>query len=208
MPSKTVWFDYFMADYIESSLQEAKKTLDWLCAGRETPDAISQMVNCLTDCLSTGGKIITCGNGGSFCDAAHLAEELSGRFRRNRPALAALALSDGAFLTCAANDFGYEQAFARGVEALGKPGDVLVVFSCSGNSTNVVRAAKVAVERRLTVLGLLGRDGGELKSLCAHVVVVPGATTDRIQEAHVKILHLLVEGIERVLFPQNYEEGG
>lgn len=193
--------------YIADSLQAAQETLDWLCQGNETRAAILQIVECLVDCLQNDGKILTCGNGGSFCDAAHLAEELSGQFRHSRPALAALALSDGAFLTCASNDFGYAQVFARGVEALGRRGDVLVAFSCSGNSANVVCAATAALERGLSVIGLLGRDGGQMKSLCTHAVVVPGATTDRIQEAHVKILHLLVEGIERTLFPQNYEKG-
>lgn len=193
-----------MTDYMRQGLCEASETLAWLCGSAETIGVITEMVSCLVACLKDGGKVLACGNGGSFCDASHLAEELSGRFRKDRAALAALALSDGAFLTCAANDFGYDQVFARGVEALGRSGDVLVVFSSSGNSPNVIRAAEAGRQRGLKVVGLLGKDGGKLKKLCNYSVVVPGSTTDRIQEIHVKVLHLLVEGVERALFPANY----
>ncbi|MCA1596497.1 MAG: SIS domain-containing protein, partial [Chloroflexi bacterium] len=171
-----------MTDYIEQGLCEASETLSWMCRSAETAASIRAMVACLVDCLERGGKVLACGNGGSFCDASHLAEELSGRFRKDRAALAVVALSDGAFLTCAANDFGYERVFARAVEALGRPGDVLVVFSSSGNSPSIVQAAETARGQGLKVIGMLGKDGGRVKGLCDHCVIVPGSTTDRIQE--------------------------
>ena len=139
-----------------------------------------------------------------MCDAMHFAEELSGRYRQDRAAFAALAMSDPAHMSCVANDFGFERVFARGVEAWGKPGDLLVVFSTSGSSPNIVTAARSARERRMTVVGLLGRDGGEVRALCDLSLVVPAQTSDRIQEVHEKSLHLLIEGVERILVPGHY----
>jgi D-sedoheptulose 7-phosphate isomerase len=134
----------------------------------------------------------------------HRAEELSGRFKADRRAFAALAMSDPAYLSCVANDYGYEQVFARGVEAWGQPGDVLVGFSTSGNSANVVAAARSARARGMSVIGMLGRDGGQMASLCDMALVVPAAGTDRIQEVHIKAVHLMIEAIERQLVPGNY----
>ena len=145
--------------------------------------------------------MLACGNGGSMCDAMHFAEELSARFREERPALAAQAISDPAHLTCVGNDEGFERVFARGVEAWGRPGDTLVVFSTSGNSPNVIAAVETARSMGLDTVGLLGRDGGTLKSTCATSIVVPGKTSDRIQEVHITIVHLLIELIEKRLFP-------
>jgi len=130
-----------------------------------------------------------------------MAEELSGRYSKNRPALAAQAINDAAYLTCVANDWGFEHVFARGVEAWGRQGDVLVVFSTSGKSRNVVIAAQRAREMGLEVVGLLGRDGGPLKDLCDAALIVPGDRSDRIQEVHIKIVHLLVGELEQRLFP-------
>ncbi|MFZ4631118.1 MAG: D-sedoheptulose-7-phosphate isomerase [Bacteroidia bacterium] len=151
--------------------------------------------------LRNQNKILCCGNGGSMSDAMHLAEELSGRFRKDRPALAALALSDPGFLTCAANDFGYEAVFERGVEALGRPGDVLVGISTSGRSANVLRACRKAKERGMLVLGLGSGDGGELASVSDVCLGVPTeGTADRAQESHIRIIHLWLALLEKELF--------
>jgi D-sedoheptulose 7-phosphate isomerase len=152
-------------------------------------------------CLRRGGRILSCGNGGSMCDAMHFAQELSGHFRGRRRALAAQAISDVSHLTCAANDEGFDSVFARGVEAWGKAGDTLLVLSTSGNSRNVVEAVRAARVIGMTTVGLLGRDGGQLQSMCDVAITVPGDTSDRIQEVHIKIVHLLIEQIERRLFP-------
>jgi D-sedoheptulose 7-phosphate isomerase len=152
-----------------------------------------------------GGTIYSCGNGGSMCDAMHFAEEWTGRFRRDRPALPALAFSDAAHMTCIANDFGYEQVFARMVDAYGQPGDTLLAISTSGNSPNVLAACRAAKAKGVTVVGLLGKGGGPMKALCDVAIVVPVATTsDRIQEIHIKVIHAVIEAVERRLFPANY----
>ena len=152
-----------------------------------------------------GGTIWSCGNGGSMSDAMHFAEEWSGRFRKDRAALPAMAFSDPTALTCVANDFGYEQVFARMVDACAKPGDALVAISTSGSSPNVLRACEAAKRRGVAVVGLLGKGGGPMKALCDVAVVVPLATTtDRIQEIHIKVIHAVIEAVERRLFPANY----
>lgn len=155
--------------------------------------------------LEAGRTLFSCGNGGSMCDAMHFAEEWTGRFRGDRDALPAMAFSDPSHLTCIANDFGYDQVFARMVRAMGRQGDALVALSTSGNSPNVIEACKAARERGITVVGLLGKGGGPMRELCDIAVVVPLATTsDRIQEIHIKVLHATIEAVERRLFPENY----
>lgn len=152
-----------------------------------------------------GGAIYSCGNGGSMSDAMHFAEEWSGRFRRDRAALPAIAFSDPAALTCAANDFGYERVFARMVEAHATKGDLLVAISTSGESPNVIAACETAKARGVAVVGLLGKGGGKMKALCDAAVVVPLATTtDRIQEIHIQVIHAVIEAVERRMFPTNY----
>jgi D-sedoheptulose 7-phosphate isomerase len=153
----------------------------------------------LASVLRAGNKIMICGNGGSMCDAAHFAEELSGRFRSDRPALAAIACADPAHITCVANDYGFEFVFSRWVEALGRPGDVLIVLSTSGKSPNCLRAAAAAKQHGILVLGLLGKTGGPLLDACDEAIIAPGATSDRIQELHMLVLHTLVEGVEAAL---------
>jgi D-sedoheptulose 7-phosphate isomerase len=187
------------ASAIGRSLDDAAAGLAWL-QREETVAALVALGSRLAACLDRGGRILTCGNGGSMCDAMHFAEELSGQFRRARRALSGLALCDPAFLTCVANDEGYARVFARGVEAWGRPGDSLVLLSTSGNSPNVVAAAEAARAGGLTIVGLLGRTGGAVAGLCDVAVIVPGTTSDRIQEVHIKIVHLLIEQIERRLF--------
>jgi D-sedoheptulose 7-phosphate isomerase len=182
--------------------------IEWLRENERRNRTIETVARRLATCLRRGGRILCCGNGGSMCDAMHLAEELSGRYRNDRRAFAAQALSDPAHLTCVANDSGFDRVFARGVEAWGRAGDVLVVFSTSGNSPNVVAAAETARARNLFVVGLLGRDGGRVKPLSDVHVVVPAKTADRIQEVHIKMVHLIIEEIERRLVPENYAESG
>ena len=151
----------------------------------------------LAAALAGGGKILTCGNGGSAADALHLSEELVGRFDRDRRSLAAICLcADGPLLTCIANDFGFEAVFARQVEGLGRPGDVLVVFSSSGNSANLVAALKAAGQKGLTTISVLGKSGGLCKGLADHEIIVPSHTTARVQEVHTFILHAWLTLIE------------
>ena len=152
----------------------------------------------MADALKNGGKILSCGNGGSMCDAMHFAEELSGRYRENRKALAALSLSDSAHISCVANDYGYDFVFSRGVEALGRPDDVLLAISTSGNSVNVLRAAETARKQGLKVISLTGKDGGKLADLSdVEIRVSHSGFADRIQEIHIKVIHILILLIEK-----------
>ncbi|MBI3464332.1 MAG: D-sedoheptulose 7-phosphate isomerase [Planctomycetes bacterium] len=193
-----------MMEHIEAGLAEAANLVNWFRTNQQVLATVQQMAEAIVGCLRSGGRVLTCGNGGSMCDAMHFAEELSGRYRKDRPALAAMAISDPSHLTCVANDFGFDQVFARGVEAWGRAGDVLIGFSTSGNSPNVVRAVEKARSLPMKVLGLLGRDGGQLRPLCDLAIVVPAQTSDRIQEIHIKVVHLVIELVERQMFPQNY----
>ena len=154
--------------------------------------------------LSLGGKAISCGNGGSMCDAMHFAEEFTGRFHKDRLALPAIALSDPSYLTCVGNDYGFEQIFARGVAAYGQKGDVLVAISTSGNSANVLEAVKEAKKKQMYCVGFLGKDGGKLLKECDEYFLIPATTSDRVQEIHMIILHIIIQEVERILFPQNY----
>ena len=194
-----------MTNWIEQALADAASLIDWLRRQEEADGVLTTISRRIADTLASGGRVLTCGNGGSMCDAMHFAEELSGRYRQDRAAFTAQAICDPAHMTCVANDFGFERVFARGVEAWGKPGDLLVVFSTSGSSPNIVAAVRTARERRMTVVGLLGRDGGEVRALCDLSLVVPAQTSDRIQEVHEKTLHLLIEGVERLLVPEHYQ---
>jgi D-sedoheptulose 7-phosphate isomerase len=159
---------------------------------------VDAMVGAVADAVSAGRTLFTCGNGGSSADALHLAEEFVGRYRSNRRPLPAVCLNaDVTALTCIANDFGYEAIFARQLAALGRPGDVLVVFSTSGNSPNILRAIETAREREMLVVGLLGKDGGAARELTHHAIIVPSANTARIQEAHGLLLHAICEEVEQ-----------
>ncbi len=191
---------------ILSSLRDARAALDALWVDQAALDKLTSIPALLAERLSGGRKIMLCGNGGSACDAMHFAEELTGRFRKDRPPLAAIACTDVGHISCTANDYGYDVVFSRWVQALGQAGDVLIVLSSSGDSTNIVRAVEAARDRKMTTIGLLGKDGGKLTSLglLEHTMIVPGKTSDRIQELHMLVLHAWAEGIEKVMFPQNW----
>ena len=154
--------------------------------------------------FQNGGKVLICGNGGSAADAMHFAEEFTGRFRKNRKALPVIALIDPSHITCVGNDFGFSEIFSRSVEAFGKKEDVLIGLSTSGNSENIIRAFQKAKEIGMKTISLLGKDGGKLKGFCDYEFVIPAETSDRIQELHMTILHVIIEGVERILFPENY----
>lgn len=144
------------------------------------------------------GKIISCGNGGSMCDAMHFAEELTGRYRNDRPGIAALSISDPSHLSCVANDYGYDFVFSRFVESVGNNGDVLLAISTSGNSKNVIRAIEAAKAKGMKVVGLTGKDGGEMAQLCDVEIRAPHSSyADRAQEIHIKVIHSLIDFIER-----------
>lgn len=159
---------------------------------------IAKSAQFLVETLQCGGSVLTAGNGGSAAEAMHMAEELTGRFRGNRRSLPGLALNaDGTLLTCIGNDFGFDAVFARQVEGLGRAGDLLVLFSTSGQAENLVQALRVARGKRMQVLGLLGRDGGRLAGLCDLEILVPGTATERIQEAQQVVMHIWLDAVEQ-----------
>lgn len=183
---------------IQQHFEEAAQVLERVRHDAALIQAIEQSGQTLIDTLANGSKLISCGNGGSMSDAMHFAEELSGRYREDRPGLAAIACSDPSHLTCVGNDYGFDQVFARYVQALGKKGDALLAISTSGNSANVLNAARVARELGMSVVGLTGRGGGELAALCDVQVCIPwDGYADRVQELHIKVIHAWIDQIER-----------
>lgn len=171
--------------------------------------AVSDAAGVLIRTLELKGRIFSCGNGGSMCDAMHFAEELTGRYRNDRAPLAASAISDPGHLTCVGNDLGYEYVFSRYIEAHGRPGDCLVALSTSGSSPNIVRAADVAKRIGMTVIGMTGRPDAPLGQLSdVHLCTPGGEFADRVQELHIKVLHVLIELVERHFFPANYRPRG
>ena len=181
---------------LATSIVEAHEALARFIADSSNLSRLDAVAGELAGAIRSGGKILAIGNGGSACDAMHFCEELTGRFRDDRPPMPAIACTDPGHITCVANDYGYDEVFARWVRALGKPGDALVALSTSGNSANVVRAVQAGNDIGLITVTLLGKDGGQLASKADHEWIVPGATADRIQEIHMLILHTLIEGIE------------
>lgn len=157
--------------------------------------------NLMVEAIQNSGKIISCGNGGSMCDAMHFAEELTGRYRENRPGIAALSISDPSHLSCVANDYGYDFVFSRYIESVGQKGDVLLAISTSGNSKNVLLAIEAAKQKGMKVVGLTGKDGGKMAGVCDVEIRAPHAPfADRAQEIHIKVIHSLIDHIERQLF--------
>ena len=192
-------------DPVYLAFDEARQCLERFMADGEQFPLVGRFASLLVETFRDGHKAMSCGNGGSMSDAMHFAEEWSGRYRKERPPLAAIALSDPGHMSCVANDYGFNEVFARQVVALGKEGDLLLLLSTSGNSPNLLRAAKEARARGMVIVGLLGRGGGALKDLCDLPILVPGNTSDRIQELHIKIIHAVIETAERALFPHLYE---
>jgi len=193
-----------MGSFVQAAFLQAQKALEDFIGIPDNIDLMSRSVNILVETIKGNGTIYSCGNGGSMCDAAHFAEELTGYFRKKRPPVRALAINDPSYMSCVSNDLGYEYIFSRFLEGFGKSGDTLVALSTSGNSPNVIHAAEVAKKNGIKIIGLLGKDGGKLKKLVDIPIIVPALTSDRIQEVHIKIIHILVEGIERSLYPENY----
>jgi D-sedoheptulose 7-phosphate isomerase len=191
-------------DHIQSSLHQAQDALALFLADKDLLGKVDQFVELLTTTFSSGNKIYSAGNGGSHCDAMHFAEEWTGRYRKDRRPLPALAFADPSHMSCVSNDFGFEHIFERMVEAFGAKDDIFLGITTSGNSPNILLAAEAAKKKGMKVVGLLGKDGGKMKSLCDIPIIVPGKTTDRIQELHIKIIHIVIECTERKLFPELY----
>ena len=167
---------------------------------RDQAPAILRLATRVADVFRAGNRLYACGNGGSACDAMHLVEELVARYKRERPGLPAHHLMDPSTLTCWSNDYEFATAFRRQVEALARPGDVLVALSTSGSSPHIVHAVEAARERGVLTIGFTGKDGGRLRDLCDEVLIVPSGATERIQEGHITVIHLLCELVERMLF--------
>lgn len=185
-------------DLIRAELHEAAQTLASFSANPASIEAIEQAALLIAQSFNQGGKVLSCGNGGSHCDAMHFAEELTGRYRENRPAYPAIAISDVSHLSCVSNDFGYEYVFSRYLEGVGRPGDVLLGISTSGNSLNVIRAVEAARQKGMKVITLTGKDGGKLAGMAdVEVRVSHFAYADRIQEIHIKVIHILIQLIEK-----------
>lgn len=193
-----------MKDII-SALNTAADLAANAAADKELADFISRTAAVIVSAFESEHKLLCCGNGGSAADAMHFAEEFSGRFRADRKPLPALALADAAYLTCVANDYGFDDVFSRGIQAFGKNGDVFIGLSTSGNSPNIVKAVQTAVKLKMKTILLLGKEGGKAKDTAQLQYIAPGNTTDRIQEIHMMILHIIIETVERRMFPQNYQ---
>lgn len=185
---------------ISQELQEAQTVLDHFLSDPEQIQKIENAAALMAEAITQNGKIISCGNGGSHCDAMHFAEELTGRYRDNRRALPAIAISDVSHLSCVSNDFGYEYVFSRYIEGLGQPGDVLLGLSTSGNSANIIRAAEAARAKGMKIVILSGKDGGKLAGIADVEIRVPHfGYADRIQEIHIKVIHIFMLLIEKMV---------
>jgi D-sedoheptulose 7-phosphate isomerase len=192
------------AHYWNESLLEAEEVLHHFRTSPEIMKQCEDFSRYLVAVYQAGGVVFSCGNGGSHCDAMHFAEELTGRYRKDRPPLGALALGDPSHVTCVSNDYGFSYIFSRQLEGLSRKGDLLLGLSTSGNSQNIIEAFLTAKKKGVTTIALLGRQGGHLKDLADLAIVVPAQTSDRIQEIHIKLIHTVIESVERVLFPHLY----
>jgi D-sedoheptulose 7-phosphate isomerase len=185
-------------DIILQELTQASNVLNDFMNQPDCTVSIENAANLIVDAIHNGGKIISCGNGGSMCDAMHFAEEMTGRYRENRKPIPALAISDSSHLSCVSNDFGYDQVFSRYVEALGKKGDVLLAISSTGNSENAIEAISTAKKKGMKTIVLTGKGGGRMAEIGDIVINVPHhGFADRIQEIHIKVIHILILLIEK-----------
>lgn len=190
-------------DIIKQNFLDAQQTLNAFIENKHNFERIKQAAELMLNAINEHHKIISCGNGGSMSDAMHFAEELTGRFRNNRPSVAAIAISDPSHLSCVANDYGFDYVFSRFIESVGQPGDVLLAISTSGNSQNVLNAAAEAHKKGMKVVALTGKQGGKLAEACDVEIRVPhNGYADRVQEIHIKIIHSLIHYIEHKLFDE------
>lgn len=185
---------------IENNFKEAQQVLEKFISDNKNITAIEKAGQLIIASINNGGKIISCGNGGSMCDAMHFAEELSGRFRDDRRALPAISISDASHISCVGNDYGYDKIFSRYIEGLGNKGDVLLAISTSGNSANIINAVNAAKLKGMKIIGLTGKDGGKMATLCDVEIRAPHSEyADRAQEIHIKVIHSLIGIIESEL---------
>jgi D-sedoheptulose 7-phosphate isomerase len=188
----------------KNSLSEAQSTLNNFTSDSAQVEKCVKFTEMMVSTIKSGGNLFSCGNGGSHCDAMHFAEEFTGRYRKDRKPVGALALGNAPHVTCVSNDYGFEHIFSRELGGLGRRGDLLIGLSTSGNSKNVINAFETAKQIGIKTVGLLGRDGGKMKAMADLSIIIPAETSDRIQEMHIKILHTVIETVERQLFPENY----
>ncbi len=191
-------------EFIRHSFQDAHSVLTKFISDEHNILKVDTAVKMMVETYKNNGRVFSCGNGGSMCDAMHFAEELTGRFRKERRPLGAMAISDSSHISCVANDYGYDFIFSKYLEAWGNKGDVLLAISTSGNSPNVINAVNAAKAKGMKVVGLLGKGGGKMKDMVDVALIVDSNISDRIQEIHIKCIHIMIEGIERNLFPENY----
>lgn len=192
-------------EHILATLSEAHTALEALMKNEAALAAVDRAAGVFADCIGAGGRIYSCGNGGSLCDAMHFAEEMTGRYRSDRRPYGATAISDVSHMACVGNDYGYEDVFSRWIEGFGRKGDVLLAISTSGTSKNILKAVRAAKASGMTVVGMTGREGSPLALESDVAIVTPaGRWADRVQELHIKCIHIMIELVERRLDPQNY----
>lgn len=195
-------------NHVKAALTDAQNALAALIENEAMLETIAQAAHVIAQSQRQGGAVYSCGNGGSLCDAMHFAEEMTGRYRQNRKPYRAAAISDVSHMACVGNDYGYEHVFSRWIEAMGTDKDVLIAITTSGTSKNIVAAAKAAKAKGVTVVALTGKSGSPITELADIAVVTPASRwADRVQELHIKVIHILIELIERELDAQNYNEG-
>ena len=195
-------------EHIKSALSDAQSALNALIENEAMLETIAQAAHAIAQSQRAGGVVYSCGNGGSLCDAMHFAEEMTGRYRKDRKPYRAAAISDVSHMACVGNDYGYEHVFARWLEAMGTDKDVLIAITTSGTSKNILAAAKAAKAKGMTVVAMTGRAGSPITEWADIAVVTPaGRWADRVQELHIKVIHILIELVERELDAQNYIEG-
>lgn len=194
-------------EHVLKALTEAREALDALMTDEATLEAVSLAAHRMAQAIRAGNKILSCGNGGSLCDAMHFAEEMTGRYRQNRPGYAAIAIADASHMSCVGNDYGYLDVFSRYVEAVGQKGDVLLAITTSGTSANVIKAVEAAKAKGMIVVGLTGKKDSALAQKADIAIVTPaGRWADRVQELHIKCIHIMIELVERELAPENYQD--